>query len=135
MATPGNADTCRHTYVLSLGSNSGDRTRNLAAAIEALRPFVDGTPVLSPVIETPSITGFGAPYLNMAAQITTALEPHELNDILKHTERTLGRTPQSKQEHQVPIDIDIVLCDTLILRPADYHTPHFQLCLSHLQNP
>lgn len=122
-----------HTYILSLGSNFGDRAGNLAAAIDALAPFLTGRPALSGIVETPSVTGFGAPYLNLAARVVTALDAAELQSVLKHTEAALGRTPASKASGQVPIDIDIVIADGHILRPADYRAPHFRLCHAQLQ--
>lgn len=121
-----------HTYILSLGSNDGDRAHNLAAALDALAPFLTGRPEVSDIIETPSVTGFGAPYLNLAARVVTDLEPAELQIALRHSEAALGRTPGSKAAGQIPIDIDIVIADGHILRPADYHTPHFQLCYAQL---
>lgn len=122
-----------HTYILSLGSNFGNRADNLAAALDALEPFLTGRPEVSGIVETPSVTGFGTPYLNLAARVVTALEAAELQSVLKHTEAALGRTSGSKASGQVPIDIDIVIADGHILRPADYRTPHFRLCHAQLQ--
>ena len=67
-----------------------------------------------------------------AARVVTDLEPAELQIVLRHSEAALGRTPGSKAAGQIPIDIDIVIADGHILRPADYRTPHFQLCYAQL---
>lgn len=121
-----------HCYTLSLGSNSGDRAQNLTAALQQLLPHLEGQPAVSPTIESPSTTGIGTPYLNLAARVKTTLEPDELKAILKQIETNLGRTPQSKSAGQIPIDIDIVICDNGILRLADYRAAHFRHCLSLL---
>lgn len=62
-------------------------------------------------------------FLNMAAEIETVLEPLELLAALKEIERALGRVPSERWGPRL-IDIDIVLCEGLIIDSETLCVPH-----------
>lgn len=121
-----------HSVVLCLGSNVHDRQGHLDRAVEALQPLLTGSVRMSTAYMTPSHSGFGAAYLNCVMIAQTSLTVAELTARIKAIEKDEGRTPQSKAEGHVPLDIDIVMYDGHILREADYAALHFRLGYSRL---
>ena len=110
--------------VLSLGSNSIDREARMTNCIAWLRN--NSVPIkLSSVYNTSAINGKDPDYLNAVAEISTTLTHPELMQLLKDYERRQGRTPQSKALGCVPIDIDIVMWNSNVLRPKDFAQSYF----------
>ena len=95
---------------LSLGSNVGDRCRYLRDALAAVDGLA-GTRVraVSQGYETEPWGVSDQPvFMNVAAEIETALKPLELLNAVKAIERQLGREPGRKWGPR-EIDIDVVL--------------------------
>ena len=69
---------------LGLGANLGDRKQNLTNAIHALAQEGVNCLRCSPVVETPALLPHDAPwewnkpYLNMAIEVSTGLNPDQL---------------------------------------------------------
>ena len=108
---------------LALGTNLGDRPRNLRAAIAALPPAVT---VLeqSFVYETLPWGVTDQPsFLNMVILGKTRQRPQELLKNLKELETLLGRIPSI---HYGPrkIDIDILFYDDLVFDSPELTLPH-----------
>lgn len=99
-----------NTAFISLGSNIGDRLSHLK---EALTELVKTYPIevvnVSSIYETVPV-GFTDQdlFLNMAAQLNTALSPIELLDALLETEKLLGRKRDIRWGPRT-IDLDILL--------------------------
>lgn len=112
------------TYYLSLGSNLGDRGRNLRLAVEALRSA--GVEILaeSSVYETEPVDFLGQPWFyNQVLKVGTELEPEALLKLLKSVETALGRVPGVPKGPRT-IDIDILLADGLVHRSEVLVVPH-----------
>lgn len=95
---------------IALGSNLGDRTAQLRAALAELEAL-DGVSVLacSHGYETAPVGVLDQPaFLNMAAAIETDLAPLEMLDAVKEIERRIGRQPRDKWGPR-EIDIDLIL--------------------------
>jgi 2-amino-4-hydroxy-6-hydroxymethyldihydropteridine diphosphokinase len=111
---------------LGLGSNLGDRRRNLEAALDALRahPQIAVTAVSS-FLETDPVGGppGQGKFLNAAAKIETDLSPEALLKELKRVERALGRKPGPRWGPR-EIDLDILLCGDTILETGTLVIPH-----------
>ncbi len=111
--------------LLSLGSNRGNREAHLQQALIALGGL-DGT-VLRAVSHCYETEAWGKPdqpaFLNLAAEIETALAPLELLNAVKDIERALGR---EAGPHWGPreIDIDIILCEDVVLDTPELSVPH-----------
>ena len=118
------------TAYLGLGSNLGDRQENLAQAVKGL----DAEPKLtvlrtSGIYETTPWGLTGQPdFLNMVAEISTALSPHQLLDRVKDLERELGRERGPRFGPRL-IDVDILLYGNRVVDDADLHIPHAGLHL------
>jgi len=117
------------TVYLGLGSNLGDRRASLDAAVESLRanPAVRVLAV-SGFIETVPVGGppGQGPYLNGAAAIETDLAPVALLAELRRIERALGRREGPRWGPR-PVDLDILLYDSLVLATPDLTLPHPRL--------
>ena len=111
---------------LGLGSNLGDRRRNLEAALDALRahPQIAVTAVSS-FLETDPVGGppGQGKFLNAAAKIETDLSPEALLEELKRVERALGRKPGPRWGPR-EIDLDILLYGDTILETGTLVIPH-----------
>jgi 2-amino-4-hydroxy-6-hydroxymethyldihydropteridine diphosphokinase len=111
------------TIYLALGSNLGDRSANLRAAIAALPPDVHVVQE-SQIYETPPWGFTDQPaFLNMALKGKTVLGPVELLHRLKNLETGLGRQPSVRWGPRL-IDMDILFYAGLILEIQGLVIPH-----------
>ena len=112
---------------LGLGSNLGDKRKQLFAAITLLAERVGDILALSGFYETIP-WGFQSAhsFLNMAVHLKTPLSPRELLTSTQQIERELGRTAKSNSQHydDRTIDIDILVYDQVILQTPDLVLPH-----------
>jgi 2-amino-4-hydroxy-6-hydroxymethyldihydropteridine diphosphokinase len=108
---------------LSLGSNLGDRERNLWTAVDALSCVLQITAVSS-VYETEPVGVVDQPaFLNLAIAGTTKLAPTPLLVALKTIEQEVGREPGIRWGPRV-VDIDILLYGDLTLDSPGLVIPH-----------
>lgn len=111
------------TY-LSLGSNIGDRERNLRTAIERLA--APGLRALrtSPVYETEPVDVTDQRwFLNLVMEAETTLFPLQLLARVQKVERVLGRVRTVPKGPRI-IDIDILLYGTAVMRGGKLEIPH-----------
>ncbi len=114
------------TAYLGLGSNLGDRQRNLEKAIELLAQQVRIEQV-SPFYETEPVGYLAQPrFLNAVCQVNTSLSPEELLITVKEIEANLGRVTSFPNAPR-PIDIDILLYDDQIINLPQLTIPHPRL--------
>jgi 2-amino-4-hydroxy-6-hydroxymethyldihydropteridine diphosphokinase len=115
-----------HTVYLALGTNLGDRLKNLRAALDAFLPDIL-VRAESPVYETEPWGYVDQPaFLNMVICAETELPPFELLDRLKAVERALGRIPTFRNGPRL-IDLDILFYDDLMLDTPPLIIPHPRL--------
>src|SRR3954454_3180459 len=106
----------------------GDRKAHLDAALAALGRL-PGTVVLNrspPYLAAPGGKTDQPDYLNMAAEISTALEPHDLLKECKSIERAEGRVPGERWGPR-PLDIDILLYNSRRVSSDKLQIPHPRL--------
>jgi 2-amino-4-hydroxy-6-hydroxymethyldihydropteridine diphosphokinase len=112
---------------LGLGSNLGDREKNIKKALALIAERAGDILALSDGYETPP-WGYESSetYLNMVAAIKTTLEPEELLRATQRIERDTGRTEKTLdgRYHDRPIDIDILLYDDLVIQTPELTIPH-----------
>lgn len=109
--------------IIALGSNLGERRRQLDAAIESLRPAIAVT-ARSSVYETAPMYVTDQPaFLNMAVKGVTALGPLELLDRLKGIEDELGREPSQRFGPRA-IDLDILYFGDQVMETDRLTLPH-----------
>ncbi|MBM3618683.1 MAG: 2-amino-4-hydroxy-6-hydroxymethyldihydropteridine diphosphokinase [Alphaproteobacteria bacterium] len=99
--------------LLALGTNQGDRAKNLEAALLALHGAGVHPLHVSSVYETAALLPENAPpewdipYFNLVVTVTTELPPLALLETVKRLERELGRVDVGRWGPRL-IDIDIL---------------------------
>jgi 2-amino-4-hydroxy-6-hydroxymethyldihydropteridine diphosphokinase len=116
-----------HDVFLGLGSNLGDREKQIHYAVEKINERIGTVVSLSSFYETDPV-GFTSEYLflNAACHVKTSFQPLEILAITQQIEQELGRTAKSvdKQYADRTIDIDLLLFDSLILHTNELTLPH-----------
>ncbi len=110
---------------LALGSNLGDRERNLAVALRRLQPLVR-IEAVSSLYETDPVPEGQPPYLNAACRAVTGLQPRSLLRHLQGVEHELGRRAGERWGPR-PIDIDLLLYGDVVLEEDGLCVPHPEL--------
>jgi len=109
---------------LSLGSNLGDRTRNLKDGLAALREAGVGVQQISSVYETEPVDYLTQPwFLNIAVQAETCLAPAPLLLTLRQIEAQLGSEKPIAKGPRL-IDIDVLLYGQTIVDTPELQIPH-----------
>lgn len=111
---------------LALGTNIGNKRRNMITAAALLAERVGDVLALSGFYETEP-WGFQSEntFLNAALQLETSLSPLELLKATQQIEVEMGRTQKSNGTyHDRIIDIDILLYDDLTLQTPELTLPH-----------
>ena len=115
-----------HRVFIALGSNLGDREKNLGAAILLLSSFIL-VQKISPIYETEPWGFKDQPsFLNQVLEGLTRFKPITLLKRLKSIEKKLGRKPGIRYGPRL-IDLDILFYDDLILDEPGLAIPHPRL--------
>lgn len=120
---------------LLLGSNLGDREKNLARAREMLAERLQVTLRCSGIMETEAIGFDGADFLNQAVCFEKEMDPFDLLGVTQSCEVEMGREPHSaeydrngKREYKDRIiDIDILEFNDLQIDTEKLTLPHPQV--------
>ncbi len=113
----------RTRVYLSLGSNIGDRSANLNAAIEGLVRLGEVVAVSS-FYETEPVEVTDQPwFLNCAVALDTEKSPRELLEAVLAVEQEMGRR-RTRKKGPRNIDIDILLFGDAIVKSEGLTIPH-----------
>lgn len=116
-----------HRVYLSLGSNLGNRKRNIREALEKIGELIGDVERQSALYETKP-WGYSSPndFINACACVLTALAPRQLLEATQKVEQEMGRKLKSVngEYHDRIIDIDILLYDDLHIDKPDLKIPH-----------
>jgi 2-amino-4-hydroxy-6-hydroxymethyldihydropteridine diphosphokinase len=114
------------TVYLGLGSNLGNRARNIYAALRRLRPHVR-LEQISSLYETEPVGLTDQPwFLNLVCAGVTELPAEDLLRAVKRIEGELGRRQGVRFGPRL-IDIDILLYDDQVLATEQLEIPHPRL--------
>ena len=114
---------------LGVGSNLGDRNRNIKEAIKEINLLKDTKIIkISKIIETKPVGGPSAQgnFLNAALKIQTRISPLKLLKDLKKIEKGLGRVKTVRFGPRA-IDLDILFYGDRIINTKDLTIPHPKL--------
>lgn len=112
---------------LSLGTNLGDRRKNIAEAIDRIGELVGDVVRRSALYDTePWGFSSGNRFLNAAVCVETKLSPRQLLKATQRIEREMGREEKSVGGvyHDRLIDIDILLYGNQHINEPDLVVPH-----------
>lgn len=108
---------------LALGTNLGQRKKNLQQAINALGDTV-AIDLVSPIyLTSPWGIADQPDYFNACVAVTTKLSPLELLRNVKELEKKLGREPGVRWGPRL-IDIDLIYFDQVVLKTEELTVPH-----------
>lgn len=96
-----------NTALIMLGSNSNPE-ENIELAIEKLNEYFEVVSISSPRITKPAGDAYKADFHNVALKLLSVETSDETRAIFKQIEKETGRTPESKQQGLIPIDIDMI---------------------------
>lgn len=110
---------------LGLGSNMGDRHKELDFALTSLKNHPAITLIRAAAILETEPVGYleQDKFLNTVAEIETGLEPHALLAVLQQIEQDAGRVRTIRWGPRT-LDIDILLYDNLVLDDPQLTIPH-----------
>lgn len=112
-----------HRIYIALGTNIGDRRKNLQTAIKQLPASIKVLRTSS-VYETPP-WGYTdqRSFYNMVLEAETSLQPKALLASLKDIEARMGREASFRNAPRV-IDLDILFIDDKVLQSGSLSIPH-----------
>jgi len=115
-------------YIL-LGSNMGDREKNLSAALTKLGQ-VEGLEICATsaiyLTEAQDMEPGNPAFLNQVVMADYRFTAHELLNALELVEKGLGRTGKGKKEPRT-IDLDILLFGDQVIETEQLSVPHREL--------
>ncbi|NOY48931.1 MAG: 2-amino-4-hydroxy-6-hydroxymethyldihydropteridine diphosphokinase [Chlorobi bacterium] len=110
---------------ISLGSNKGDKFKNLQDAITSIYFRIGNIKIISKVYKSPALGFEGDYFLNACLIVETELKPTKLMRELLTIEKSLGRTRTQKKEHESRIiDLDIIFFGDEVMNSKTLKLPH-----------
>jgi 2-amino-4-hydroxy-6-hydroxymethyldihydropteridine diphosphokinase len=115
------------TVYIGLGSNLGDRSKNLSGAVERLSSVGTVTAVSS-IYETKpwGVEGYQPRYLNQAAAVDTSMDALDVVTELLSIEYSLGRAREEKNASRT-LDLDLLLHGDSVMKASGVTVPHPRL--------
>ena len=111
-------------YFLSLGSNQGDREKNITRALFLLQDEGVEIQRVSSLYETEPVDITSQSWFyNSIAEVQASVEPGLLLTLVKSIEQKMGRDARVKKEPRI-IDIDIIMAEDEVIRTEDLEIPH-----------
>lgn len=112
------------TVYLSLGSNKGDKLKNLQDAVNGIYQHIGNIKLISKVYQSPSFGFDSADFFNTCLIVETGLTPSQTMKALLRIEKTLGRTRQKNGYEARTIDLDILYFEDQIVNTKTLKIPH-----------
>ncbi|MDY9918887.1 MULTISPECIES: 2-amino-4-hydroxy-6-hydroxymethyldihydropteridine diphosphokinase [Proteiniphilum] len=119
--------TNEYTVYLALGSNLGDKQKNIEEALDRIEERIGSIISLSAFYLTAPV-GFQSEniFVNCACEVATDINIYRLFEITQDIEKEIGRSRKSKngQYTDRTIDIDLILAGDRVIDTPDLTIPH-----------
>ncbi len=113
---------------ISLGSNKGDKFKNLQDAINSIYQKIGNVKIISKVYKSPSFGFESDDFLNACAILETNLSATKVMKELLKIETHLGRIRSDKKEYEARIiDLDIIFFENEEIDTKTLQVPHPQM--------
>lgn len=113
------------TYHIALGSNKGDKFKNLQDAIDAIHARIGNIRLISKVYKSPAFGFESDDFLNCCLVLESYLEPQNVLNHLLDIETHLGRERKDSVGYEArTIDLDIVFAEDDIVNTESLKVPH-----------
>ena len=119
--------TTAQTFYIALGSNKGDKFKNLQDAIDLIHARVGNILRISKVYKSPAFGFESDDFLNACLVVESHLEPQNVLQELLAIEIDLGRVrtkTETKTYEARIIDLDIILVEDNIINSKTLEVPH-----------
>jgi deoxyguanosine kinase len=115
----------QHQVILSLGSNQGNRLKNIELCLELIHQEIGTIIKVSNLYETPSWGFDSEAFYNCALVLHTAKKPELILEQVLLIEKKLGRIRNENAGYQSRIiDIDLIALDSEIIDVEHLQIPH-----------
>jgi deoxyguanosine kinase len=112
-------------FYIALGSNKGDKFKNLQDAIDLIHTRIGNILRISKVYNSPAFGFESDDFLNACLIVESHLEPEKLLQELLKIEIDLGRVRSNSNTYEARIiDLDIILVDDAIIESETLIVPH-----------
>lgn len=113
------------TYHIALGSNKGDKFKNLQNAIDTIHVKVGNITSISKVYKSPAFGFESDDFFNACLVLESFLKPNNLLEELLQIEMALGRESKKGTGYEARIiDLDIIFAEAEILSTKTLKVPH-----------
>lgn len=110
---------------ISLGSNKGDRFKNLQEAINLIHLRIGAIKIISKVYNTPAFGFESDDFYNACLRVETDIKPKKIMQELLKIEKSLGRVRSGKKGYEArTIDLDILLINGEVIDTKTLKVPH-----------
>jgi 2-amino-4-hydroxy-6-hydroxymethyldihydropteridine diphosphokinase len=108
---------------IAFGSNIGDREANISKALRILKQKIKIIKTSSLYETKPMYLENQDWFLNGVAILETEIKPEELLEVLKRTEKRMGRKEAERNGPRI-IDLDILFYNKQIINEVNLRIPH-----------
>ncbi|WP_445735714.1 2-amino-4-hydroxy-6-hydroxymethyldihydropteridine diphosphokinase [Mariniflexile sp.] len=113
------------TYYIALGSNKGDKFKNLQDAIDFIHVRIGTITRISKVYKSPAFGFISDDFLNACLVLESHLEPENVLQELLAIETDLGRVRTKRDTYEArTIDLDIILLEDGVVNTETLQVPH-----------
>ncbi|PWH84258.1 2-amino-4-hydroxy-6-hydroxymethyldihydropteridine diphosphokinase [Algibacter marinivivus] len=113
------------TFHIALGSNKGDKLKNLQGAVDAIYKRIGNIKLISKIYKSPAFGFEGEDFFNCCLVLESYLKPQNVLKTLLKIETDLGRArTKSKGYEARTIDLDIVFAEDAIINRKTLQVPH-----------
>jgi len=113
------------TYHIALGSNKGDKFKNLQAAVDAIYERIGNIKLISKVYKSPAYGFKSDDFFNCCLVLESYLGPQKVLETLLDIETSLGRSRTKTNTYEArTIDLDIVFAEDNIINTKTLQVPH-----------
>ncbi|APY11301.1 2-amino-4-hydroxy-6-hydroxymethyldihydropteridine diphosphokinase [Seonamhaeicola sp. S2-3] len=113
------------TFYIALGSNKGDKLKNLQMAVNAIHAKVGNVKLISKVYKSPALGFESDDFLNACLVLESYLKPQKVLKTLLKIEKELGRTRKKGSGYEArTIDLDVVFAGNEVIETKALQVPH-----------
>jgi len=113
------------TSHIALGSNKGDKFKNLQMAVDAIYERIGNIKLISKVYKSPAFGFKSDEFFNCCLVLESYFEPQKVLEALLEIETSLGRTRTKTNTYEArTIDLDIVFAEDNIINTKTLQVPH-----------
>lgn len=112
-------------FHIALGSNKGDKFKNLQNAVDLIHVRIGNIKLISKVYKSPAFGFESDDFYNCCLVLESFLEPQKVLENLLNIETILGRVRNKKNSYEArTIDLDIVLIEDEVINTETLIVPH-----------